>query len=104
MWIVINISGKQEIVRINQQIDIDHIKGNPLDILILNRLLLVVNDLKLELGRPIIQMKKLIALVIQHFFEKKILILRFKRKKHYKKIKGFRNKKTRILVKNIYSL
>ena len=102
MWIVLNISGKQEIVRINQQFDINYIKGKPLDILTLNRLLLIVDNVNLEIGKPIIQLKRLFAIIIQHFFSKKCLVLRFKRKKHYKKIKGFRNKKTRILIKGLH--
>lgn len=102
MWIVVNISGKQEIVRINQQLDINYVKSKPFNIIIFNRILLIVDKHKLELGRPIIGLKKLQGLIIQHFFAKKVLILRFKRKKHYKKIKGFRAKKTRVLIKNIY--
>lgn len=103
MWIVLNISGKQEIVRINQQLDVNYIKSNPFDIIIFNRILLIVNDNKIELGRPFVK-KKLQGIIIQHFFGTKILILRFKRKKHYKKLKGFRAKKTRILIKKLHTL
>jgi large subunit ribosomal protein L21 len=80
------------------------VKGKALDIMLLNRILLIVDDLKMQIGRPIVKTKKLEAIIIQHFFAKKFLILRFKNKKHYKKLKGFRPKKTRILVKNLYSV
>ena|SRR5690606_26024999 len=101
MWIVINISGKQEIIRINQYLDINSIKGKALDIILLNRILLIVKGFYVKIGRPIIFGGQVQAIIIQHFFDKKILILRFKRKKHYKKFKGFRAKKTRILIKNL---
>ena len=101
MWVVVNISGKQEICRINQLLDIDYIKGRSLDIVVLGRLLFLCDNLNnIKIGKPLIK-EKLQAILIQHFFGKKLLILRFKRKKHYKKIKGFRPKKTRILIKNI---
>jgi len=101
MWVVVNISGKQEICRINQLLDIDYIKGYNLDIVILERLLFIYNDVNnIKIGNPLVK-EKLQAIIIQHFFGNKLLILRFKRKKHYKKLKGFRPKKTRILIKNI---
>lgn len=102
MWIVINISGKQEIVRINQVISIDYKKNaNIFDIILLNRILLFVDLPTVLVGTPIINDRKVVTIVIQHCFGKKIVVLRFKRKKHYKKIKGFKPKITKLLVKNI---
>src|SRR5690554_1498687 len=102
MWFVINISGKQEICRINQMLDVDHIKARNTDILLLERVMFVFDDYnnKIEIGQPFLD-KTLQAIIIQQIFTNKILILRFKRKKHYKKSKGYKSKKTRILIKKI---
>ncbi len=102
MWIVINISGKQEIVRIKQIINIDYQKkANVFDIMLLNRVLLIVNKVEVLLGTPLLKKFKILAIVVQHCYGKKILVLRFKRKKHYKKIQGFRPKQTKLLIKKI---
>lgn len=102
MWVVVNISGKQEIVRINQVVSIDYKKeANVFDIVILNRILLLIKSSEVLIGTPILKNRKVVTIVIQHCFGKKIVIIRFKRKKHYKKVKGFRPKITKLLVKNI---
>ena len=100
MWFVINISGKQEIVRINQIIDIDYIRSKKDDIIIFNRILFIFCNNNIKVGQPLIN-KQLKAIIIQHFYDKKILILRFKRKKHYKKFRGYKSKKTRVLIKEL---
>lgn len=103
-WFVLNISGKQEMFTTKFFYDINYIKNsNELDIVFLNRVLLMYYTLTKHLivGKPIIKDLKVKAYIIQHFFGKKILIFRYKRKKNYKKLKGHKSLYTRIFINNL---
>lgn len=104
LWFVLNVSGKQEIFTTKFFYDVNYIKNsNELDVVFLNRMLLLfyTPTKHLIIGKPIIKDIKVKAYIIQHFFGKKILIFRYKRKKNYKKLKGYKSLYTRIFINNL---
>ncbi len=104
MFCIINLSGKQYLFENNKYYDIDYINSNSGDVLILNQIILInYPNNKLLIGKPILYPKneKFIAYIIQNFRTKKIKVMRYKSKKHYKKYKNVKPLKTRILFKVI---
>lgn len=103
-WFILNISGRQNFFKLKFFYDINFIKNSKeLDIILLNRILFIYfNSIDhIYLGTPILKDFKIEAYVIQHFFGKKILIFRYKRKKNSKKLKGYKSLYTRIFTNNL---
>ena len=99
-YIVIQISGKQYLMKLNTWYDIDFIKYTKInDIIILNKILLFFKDNKVQLGYPFLSDIKIYAKIIKHIKNKKVTVLKTKPKKNYTRKYGHRQKFTRIILK-----
>jgi len=100
---IIQISGKQEIICPNTFCDVTFLRKALIDnFLNFNRILFCFKQNKIQIGTPVLVKSSLGALVLQHFFSKKLCIFRYKRKKNYKKFNMYKQKKTRVFVLNNY--
>ena len=64
---------------------------------------MVLNDGDISLGDPLIEGAAVDAKVIEQFRDKKIEIVKFKRRKHYKRRAGHRQSLTRIEIMDVRS-
>ena len=100
-YIVASISGKQSILKQKKWYDINNIKRKTNDIfLTLEKILLIKNELKIQIGKPFLLNCFISGLIISNIYGKKIKVLKTKPKKNYTRIKGYKPKYTRIFITN----
>ncbi|MFQ5965480.1 MAG: 50S ribosomal protein L21 [Candidatus Scalinduaceae bacterium] len=104
MYAVIKDGGKQYKVESGESIQIDlrdNIKKG--DTLEFKDVLLVSKDEKTTIGRPTVENAKVISEVLGHVKGKKLVVMKFRRRKDSRTKRGHRQKYTKIKVKEIIS-
>ncbi len=101
MYAIIQTGGKQYKVSPGSEIKVEKIDAEPGSLITLDKVLAVSTDDGLEIGRPYLENRKVIARVIRHGKEKKIIVFKFKRRKNYKRKKGHRQLYSIIRIENI---
>lgn len=103
MFAVIKLSGKQRIVKKGDTILTSKLKVGTKKEINISEVLAVFDDKSaLKLGTPVLKNAKVKAEVVTpEELGKKIRILKFKSKKRYKKVSGYRDKLTKLKIKSI---
>jgi len=98
-YTIVQISGKQFLIKSGEWYDIDFIPNGKIgDFISFNKILLYRKRNKLQLGTPFLSTNKIFAKIIQQVKNPKITILKTKPKKKYTRIKGHRQLSTRIQI------
>jgi large subunit ribosomal protein L21 len=101
MYAIFSNGGKQYKVKIGQTLKIEKINTKIGKNIQFNEILLIKKNKEIFLGNPILKNTIVEAYVFNHGKEKKINIIKFNRRKHYKKKQGHRQNYTIIKIKNI---
>lgn len=101
MYAVFQIGKKQYRVFNEQIICVERIDANIGAQLIFDQVLFIKQNNECQIGNPFIKKMKIIATVLNHNLHKKIKIIKFHRRKHYRKIQGHRQHFTKIKIINI---
>lgn len=98
-YAITHSSGKQFCLKPDQWYDVDLIKlGGIGDSLYLKKILFYRKESQLQLGKPFLENAKFPATILQEVKGKKITVLKTKPKKKYTRVKGHRQRYTRILI------
>ena len=101
-YIITEIGGKQNIIKYQNWYDINYIKRiNIQKYITLEKILAIRGIDSVQIGKPFLKNSYISALVLSDNLSKKIKIFKYKPKKHYSKLKGYRNKNTRIFINNL---
>ncbi len=85
MYAIVEISGKQFLTEVGKELKIPHQKNVEANKkIIFDKVLLVVDENNVIIGKPIIPNYKIEVKVINHFRDKKIPVFKKKRRKGYK--------------------
>ncbi|WWP00853.1 MAG: 50S ribosomal protein L21 [Candidatus Dasytiphilus stammeri] len=101
MYAVFQTGGKQyrvksgQIIRL-EKLNIDH--GKTIDF---DQVLMVVNGNNINIGAPLVKGGRVSADIISHDRGQKIKIIKFRRRKHYRKKQGHRQWFTTVKINNI---
>lgn len=87
----------------NKVIKLDKIEQEPGTTVEFDKILLVKNGDNLKVGTPYVQGCKIVAKVVEHGRDKKINVIKFKRRKNYKRTYGHRQWYTLVEVESIGS-
>ena len=101
MYVVVATGGKQCVFRPGQKYwieKLDHDVGSEVE---LDQVLFLKDDKKTEIGRPFVAGAKVKVKVLAQGRDKKVKVLKFKRRKNYMKCAGHRQDKTQILVESV---
>ncbi len=100
---VIKTGGKQYKVTKGQQLNIEKIAGEKGDKIEFDKVLLVadVKGTKVEIGKPFLKDKKVEAEIVEQFRDRKIDVIKFKRKTRYKRKAGHRQQLTAVKISKI---
>ena len=98
---IIKTGGKQCLAEEGKEILIEKISGKPKDKVEFGEVLLFVDKEKIDIGQPLIKSAKVIGEIKEQIKEKKIKVFKFKAKSRYRKTKGHRQNKTKIIIKKI---
>ncbi|NIG99289.1 MAG: 50S ribosomal protein L21 [Buchnera aphidicola (Periphyllus acericola)] len=101
MYAVFINGGKQYKVKIGQTLRIEKINENVGNIIKFKKILLIKKKQKTFIGNPILKDAVIKAKIFSHGREKKIYIIKFHRRKHYKKKQGHRQFYTSIKIQSI---
>ncbi len=100
-YAVIKTGGKQYRVREGDQIDIEKINADTgSDVIFENVLLSSING-TIEIGKPLVEGKKVIAEIAEQKKSDKVLSLRYKNKTRQRVLRGHRQNLTSVIIKNI---
>lgn len=103
MYAIFSHGGKQYTAKKGQIIRLEKINFKVGLNFTINNILMIVNNKKIKIGNPNIINSNILGNIIRHGREKKIKIIKFKRRKHYKKQQGHRQYFTEIKIIDIIS-
>lgn len=101
MYAVIEAGGKQYRVCEGDMLRIEKLNAPVGTTVELEKVLLVERDGETRIGRPLVAGAKVAVKVLEHDKAKKIVVLKYKAKKNYRRKYGHRQPYTRVLVEKI---
>ncbi len=102
MYAVVDFKGTQFRVEKDQTLKVPFLNDKDIGTEIeLDRVLFLKNEKNAIIGQPVIAKSKVIAEVIAHKKDKKIIVFKKKRRKGYEKKQGHRQNYTEIKIKDI---
>lgn len=101
MYAIVEIAGQQFKVVKDQQIFVHRLQAEEGASLEFEKVMLVDNDGKVNVGTPLVQGAKVSATVVNHLRGDKVLVFKKKRRKGYQKMNGHRQHLTKIKIDDI---
>jgi large subunit ribosomal protein L21 len=101
MYAIVNINGIQTKVTPDEVLSVARLTGQPGDTLTFDQVLLVSDGEKIAFGQPYLKDASLTAELVEHLRGPKLKIFKFKRRRDYRRRRGYRDELTRIRVSAI---
>jgi large subunit ribosomal protein L21 len=101
MYAIVNINGIQTKVTPDEVLSVARLSGQPGDTLTFDQVLLVSDGEKIAFGQPYLKNASLTAELVEHLRGPKLKIFKFKRRRDYRRRRGYRDELTRIRVSAI---
>lgn len=101
MYAIIETGGKQFKVQEGDILNIEKINANEGDKVEVSKILAVVKEGEMLIGKPYVEGAKTVLKVLEHGKNDKILIFKYKAKKKYRKTQGHRQPFTKVVVEKI---
>jgi large subunit ribosomal protein L21 len=101
MYAVIKTGGKQYRVASGDELRVEKINGDAGDTVVFDKVLLVVEGEDVTVGNPYLDGLQVVGKIVRHGKRKKVLILKYKRRKGYKRKRGHRQPFTLVRIENI---
>jgi large subunit ribosomal protein L21 len=101
MFAVIETGGKQYKVSVGSIIEVEKLNAKEGEEVIFDKILLLNKDGEILIGKPYLEGVKVVAKVLKQDKYPKVIVFKFKRKKHYRRKYGHRQPFTRLSIENI---
>lgn len=101
MYVVVDIAGQQFKVEQGQEVFVNRLEGKEGEKVKFEKVLLVDNDGKIKVGKPIVKGAAIDAQIISHLRGDKVVVFKKKRRKGYQKSNGFRRDISKVLIEKI---
>jgi large subunit ribosomal protein L21 len=101
MYAVIKTGGKQYRVTEGQTLRVEKLENEVGTDIDLPEVLMIADGENIKVGAPTVDGSKVTATILNHGREKKVYILKFRRRKHHMKRQGHRQSYTEIEIKGI---
>ena len=101
MYAVIATGGKQYRVEKDGVLRIELLEAAPGTTVEFNDVLLIADGDKITVGKPLLKGSKVLATVESHGQGDKVAIVKFRRRKHYMRMKGHRQNYTQVRINEI---
>ena len=98
---IIKTGGKQYKVREKDVLKIEKISGETGDSVEFDYVMMVADGDKIEIGKPILENRKVLAKIIDKGKSKKVLVVKYKAKTRYKRRVGHRQMFTQVEILKI---
>ena len=101
MYALVKIYGKQYKVKIGDTIRVAKIDSDIDKVVSFSEVFLIKKDKELAVGNPVLTNANVSLQVVKHSLGEKVKVVKFRRRKHYMRTYGHRQKYTDVLVKSI---
>ena len=101
MYAIVEIAGQQFKVVKDQRLYVHRLQDNEGAKISFDKVLLIDNDGKVNVGAPVVAGASVTAKVLEHLKGDKVLVFKKKRRKGYQKENGHRQYLTQILIEGI---
>ena len=103
MFAVIETGSKQYLVQSDQKLEIEKLPAEVGAEVVFDKVLLLADDegKNVQIGTPYLEGVSIAATVEEQKRDKKIRVVKFKRKVRYKRVKGHRQHKTKVTLKEV---
>ncbi|SDF21462.1 50S ribosomal protein L21 [Sporolituus thermophilus] len=103
MYAIIETGGKQYRVAEGDVLTIEKIDAGEGETIDFDRVLTVVKDGEVLIGKPMVAGAKVTAKVLEHGKGKKILVFKYKAKSNYRRRQGHRQPFTKVVIEKIHA-
>ncbi len=101
MYAIVDIAGQQFKVEKDQKHFVHRLNESEGEIVDFNKVLLIDNDGKINIGAPVIEGARVSAKILQHVKGEKVYIFKKNRRKGYQKLNGHRQQFSEIIIESI---
>jgi len=101
MYAIVDIAGQQLKVEENQKIFVNRLEGKEGDKVDFDKVLLVDNDGKIQVGSPTVANTIVSATILSHMRGNTVKVFKKKRRKGYQKLNGHRQHLTQLQIESI---
>lgn len=100
-YAIVESGGKQYHAEVGASIEVDLLPNQEGDQVVLDNVVLVSNEDSVAVGTPMVKGAKVVAKVETHFKGPKIIVFKYRPKKHYRVKTGHRQQYTRLKIEAI---
>lgn len=101
MYAVIKTGGKQYRVVPGEKLKVEKLAGDVGSDIVIDQVLMVADGDNVTVGAPVVAGASVKATVVSHGRHDKVMIFKFRRRKHYRKTQGHRQDYTEIQIQQI---
>ena len=101
MYAVIKTGGKQYRVVAGERLKVEKLVAEVGNVVMLDKILMIADGDAITIGSPLIAGATINATVLSHGRGDKVMIFKFRRRKHYRKTQGHRQSYTEIQIGDI---
>lgn len=101
MYAIVQSGGKQYKVVPGELVKVERLEANVGDKVELTQVLLVQDQDRLLVGKPVVEQAKVLAEVNQQARSRKVIVFKKKRRKNYRRTKGHRQSFTQLKITEI---
>jgi large subunit ribosomal protein L21 len=101
VYAVVETGSKQYRVAPGQLLKVDRLAGDVADEIRLERVLALSDDSGVKIGTPLVDGATVRATIVEQTKGEKILVFKFKSKKRYRRIRGYRSQLTVLKIEEI---
>lgn len=101
MYAVVEIAGQQFRVNPSEKLYVPKLEGEVDSVVKFDKVLLLANDTKITVGNPVIKGSSVVAKVLGHVKDDKVIVFKKKRRKGYRVKRGHRQQYTQIEITSI---
>lgn len=101
MYAIVEIAGQQFKVTRGNKVYVNRLEANEGSKVEFNKVLLIDNDGKIQIGTPSVDGAKVAATVLAHLKGDKVIVFKKKRRKGYQKSNGHRQQLSQILIQGV---
>ena len=98
---VIKTGGKQYVVEEGRFYEFEKVEAEEGKAIIFDEVLLVADGGNVKIGEPTLKDSKVTGKVMSQFKDKKVVVLKYKPKKRYRKTTGHRQQKSKVMIETI---
>ena len=103
MYAVIQSGGKQYRVSPGEEVKLEKLQGEVGDPIAFDKVMVVSDGENIKIGKPYLENTSVVGRLTHHGKGRKVLVLKFKRRKGYRRKKGHRQQFSMVKIEDIQS-